>query len=76
MYALLYWFWFFKDVGYKAELHICNKCHNVLMDAYELENIAILNVKGVHYRYISWVVSKNEVFNILNNCVIKIKVFL
>ena len=25
------------------------------MDAYELENIAILNVKGVDYRYISWV---------------------
>ena len=63
-------------MGYKAELHICNKCHNVLMGAYELENIAILNVKGVGYRYISWVVSKNEVFNILNNCVIKIKVFL
>ena len=63
-------------MGYKAEPHICNKCHNVLMDAYELENIAILNVKGVDYRYISWVVSKNEVFNILNNCVIKLKVFL
>ena len=46
------------------------------MDACELENIAILNVKGVDYRYISWVVSKNEVFNILNKCVIKIKVFL
>ena len=43
------------------------------MTAYELKNIAILNVKGVDYRYIPWVVSKNEGFNILSNCVLKNK---
>ena len=26
---------------------VFNKCHNVLMTAYEFKNIAILNVKGV-----------------------------
>ena len=38
-------YWYFKDVGFEA--HVCNKCHNVLMTAYELKNIATLNVKGV-----------------------------
>ena len=39
-----------KDVGFKFEPHVCNKCHDVLMTAYELKNIAILNVKGVDSR--------------------------
>ena len=29
--------------------YACNKCHDVLMTAYELKNIAILNVKGVDF---------------------------
>ena len=41
-------YWYFKDVGFKFEPHVCNKCHYyVLMTAYELKNIAILNVKDV-----------------------------
>ena len=43
---MLWHYWYFKDVGFKFEPHVCNKCH-VLMTAYELKNIAILNVKGV-----------------------------
>ena len=40
-------YWFFKDVGLTFEPHVCNNCHYILMTAYELKNIAILNVKGV-----------------------------
>ena len=50
--CMLCHYWYFKDVGYKFELHVCNKCHDVLMTAYELKNIAILNVnliKDVFY---------------------------
>ena len=43
------YYWYFKDVGFKFEPHVCNKCHDVLMTAYELKNIAILNVKGVDF---------------------------
>ena len=43
---------YFKDVGVKFEPHVCNKCHNVLMTAYELKGITILNVKGVDFRCI------------------------
>ena len=47
-------YWYFKDIGYKFEPHVCNKCHDISMIAYELKNIAILNVKGVDYSCILW----------------------
>ena len=43
------------------------------MTAYELKNIAILNVKGVDYRCILWGISKTEAVNILNNSVLEDK---
>ena len=36
MHALCH-YWYFKDVGFKFEPNICNKCHNVFMTAYELK---------------------------------------
>ena len=41
------------------------------MNAYELKNFAILNVKGVDYRCFLQVISKNEAVNILNNSVLE-----
>ena len=61
---------YFKDVEFKFELHVCNKCHDVLMNAYELKNIAILNVKGVDFRCILWGSSRDEAVNRLNNSVL------
>ena len=43
------------------------------MTAYELKSIVILNVKEIDYRYISWVVSRDEVVNRLNNSVLEDK---
>ena len=39
-------YWYYKDVASKFKLHVCNKYYDVLMTAYELKNIAILNVKA------------------------------
>ena len=63
-------YWYFKDVEFKFEPHVCNKCHDVLMNAYELKNIAILNVKGVDFRCILWGSSRDEAVNRLNNSVL------
>ena len=41
------------------------------MTAYELKNIARLNVKGVDYRCILWGISRNEAVNILNNSLLE-----
>ena len=48
--CMLCHYWYFKGVGFKFEPHVCNKRHDVLMTAYELKNIAILNAKGVGFR--------------------------
>ena len=50
--CMIYHYWYFKDIEFKFEPHICNKCHDVLMTAYDLKIIAILNVKGVDFRCI------------------------
>ena len=63
---------YFKDVGFKFEPHVCNKCH-VSVTAYELKNIAMLNVKGVGFRFILWGISRNEAVNRLNNSVLEDK---
>ena len=65
--------WYFENIGYKFELDVCNKCHDVLMTAYELKNIVILNVKVVDYRCILWSISKNKAVNILNNSALQDK---
>ena len=66
-------YWCFKDVGFKFEPHVCNKCHDVLMTAYELKNISMLSVKGVNFRCILCGISKDEAINRLNNSVLEDK---
>ena len=45
---------YFKNIGYKFEPQVCNGCHDILLMAYLLKNVAILNVKGVDYRCVLW----------------------
>ena len=71
--CMLCHYWYFKDVGFKFELHVCSKCHDVLMAAYALKNIAILNVKGVNFGCILWSISRDEAVNRLNNSVLEDK---
>ena len=39
-------YWFFKDVGFKFEQHVCNRCHDLLT----MGHMAILNAKGTTFR--------------------------
>ena len=54
-------YWFFEDVGFELENHVCNGCHNLLTTAYSLKNIAILNAKGTTFRCILMSISKMKV---------------
>ena len=62
-------YWFFKDIRFKFEKHVCNKCHDLLMIAYSLKDIAILNAKGNTFNCILMGISKNEGLKGLNNSV-------
>ena len=70
----MYWhYWYFKEAGFKFQPHVCNKCYDVLMTAYELKNIAILNVKGADFKCILWGISGDEAVNRLNNSLLESK---
>ena len=63
-------YWYFKDIGYKYEPYVCNRCHDLLMVVYDLKNFMILNIKGVDYRCYIFNMSKNDAITLLNNSVL------
>ena len=71
--CMLCHYWFFKDVGFKLEEHVCNGYHDLLTMAYSLENIAILSAKRAIFRCILWGISRNEGLEGLNNSVLEDK---
>ena len=48
--CMLCHYWYFEDVGFKFEPHVCHKCHNILMTAYELKKIATFNIEVFDFR--------------------------
>ena len=63
----LFHYWFFKDIGFKFEEHVCNKCCDLLIITYFLKDIVILNAKGATFRCVLMGISKNESLKRLNN---------
>ena len=59
---------FFKDIGFRFEEHVCNKCHDLLTIADSLKD-SILNAEGPTFRCILMGISKNEAIKRLNNSV-------
>ena len=62
--------WYFKDIDCKYEPHNYNKCHDLQMFVYDLNNFMILNTEGVDYRCYVFNMSKNDAINLLNNSVL------
>ena len=60
-------YWYFKDVGYKYQPHVCNGCHDLSMVVHDLNDFMILNIKGVDYRCYVFNMSKNDAIKLLNN---------
>ena len=56
----LCYYWFFKDVVFKFEKHVCNRCHDLLTIVHSLKNRAILSAKGATFRCLLMGTSKNE----------------
>ena len=62
-------YWFFKDVEFIFEEHVCNGCHDLLTMACSLKNIAILSAKGATFKCLLMGTSKNEALKKINNSV-------
>ena len=68
--CMLCHYWYFKDVGFKVKPQVCNKCSIGCMFS-KSKRIEILNVKGVDYRCILYVISRSKAVGILNNSVLE-----
>ena len=60
-------YWYLKDIGQTFEPYVYNRCHDISMMAYNLENNAILNIKSFDYRCVIWNMTINDAINRLNN---------
>ena len=60
-------YWYFKDIGYKFEPYVCNKCHDISMMVYDLNYFMIWNIKSVNYRCVLWNMTKNNAMKRLHN---------
>ena len=60
-------YWYFKDIGYKYEPHVCNGSHGLSMVVYDLNDFMILNVKCIDYRCYVFNMSKNDAVKMFNN---------
>ena len=60
-------FCLFLNKNFNYEDYACNGCHNLLMMAFSLDNIAILRVGHAYYRCILMGISRNGALRKLNN---------
>ena len=58
-------FWYFKDIDFKHEPHLCNGCHDLMQKAIGFSNVAIVYVKGNAYRINFWYMSKDDTIKIM-----------
>ena len=70
--CMLCHYWYFKDVSFKFEPHVCNTCSIGCIFS-KSKRIEILNIKSVGYRCILCGISRNKTVNILNNSVLEDK---
>ena len=60
-------YWYFKNIGFKNEQHLCNGCHDLMQKAVSFNDVAIVCVKGNAYRIHFWYMSKDDGIDIMNN---------
>ena len=68
-------YWFFSH-GFKFQDHLCKGCHYLTMLRLNISDIAIITVKNVDYHCIIHKISKSEAANLLENSVLKDRVYI
>ena len=66
-------YWYFKSVGFKYQLYVCNGCHNFSMIVQNLSNFLILRIKNFDYRCYVVGMDKKVAISLLNNSVLNNK---
>ena len=56
-------YWYFKDIVFKYEPYLCNRCHDLMQKAISFNNVGIVYIKGNAYKF--WYMSKDDAINIM-----------
>ena len=67
---MICYYWQFKGIGHKYESHVYNQCHDLSMVVYYINDLMILNIKGIDYRCYVFNMSKNDAITLFNNSVL------
>ena len=60
-------YWYFRNIGFKYEPHLCDDCHGLMQKAVSFNDVAIVYVKGSACRIRFWYMSKDDAINIMNS---------
>ena len=63
-------FYNFLDKNFSYGLYLCNGCYDMSLKAISMQNLAIINHNGNHYRVNFVFMSKKDAFNLIKNSVI------
>ena len=58
---------YFKDIGFKYEPYLCNRCHGLMQKAMNFVDVTFVFIKGSDYRIYFWYMSKDDWINIMKN---------
>ena len=60
-------YWYFKNIGLKDKLYLCNGCHGLMRKAMNFNDVAIVSIKGSDCRIHFWYMSRNDAINIMKS---------
>ena len=60
-------YWYFLDKVFRYEPYLSNGCHNLMQNAMNFNEVAIVSIKGNDYKFHFWYVSKDDAINIMKN---------
>ena len=64
-------YWYFENIGFKYEPYLCNGCHDLMQNAINFNDFAIVSIKGGNYRIHFWYLIKDDAINIMKNSDLK-----
>ena len=60
-------YWYFLDKNFNYKSYLCNGCHDLMQNAMNFNDVAIVYIKGSDYRIHFWYMSKDEANSIIHN---------
>ena len=64
---MIYNYYYFKDIGFKYQLYVCNGCHDFSMNVQNLSDFFVVTIKNIDCRvYITGADKKAAVFTLKN----------